>query len=91
MFQDKELKWKNEELLNLKSRILSLRPDQIGALLNLAGLNFNLREIKDVVDDIVQNKYQSGHLEILIYEAKSKNDLLFWIDFFEQFNTKNNK
>jgi hypothetical protein len=81
-----ELQWEKREEKELARRILGLREDQIAALLNLAGLNFALSDIEDVVRDIVRNKVRSGHLPILIYEARSKELLLWWIGYFEKQN-----
>ncbi len=81
-----ELQWREEEERELARRILGLREDQIAALVNLAGLNFALSDIEDVVQDIVRNKAHSGHLPILIYEAGSKKLLLWWIGYFEKHN-----
>ncbi len=79
-----ELEWSYKEYKNLTSRILRLRKDQVAALLNLVGLDFSKRDINDVAEDILKNSRQSGHLDILIYEANSKEDLLWWIDYFEK-------
>ncbi len=86
-----ELEWTKEEEENLIKRILNLRDDQIASLLNLVGLNFSLSHIDDVVKDIRDNGAFSGHLPILIYEANSKENLLWWIDYFEKANLKNKK
>lgn len=79
-----EFNWQENEVDSLKNRILNLRPDQVAALLNLSGLNFATKDIENVLKEIFENKNQSGHLEILIYEAESKEDLLFCINFFEK-------
>jgi hypothetical protein len=79
-----ELYWTKKEKNELCTRILNLRKDQIAALLNLTGLNFNLNDIEKVVEEILKNKEKSGHLDILLSEAKSKEILLWWINFFEK-------
>lgn len=81
-----ELNWSEKEQANLESRILKLRDDQIAALLNLVKINFNLKDIESVVDEISKNGRESGHLPILIFEANSKKDLLWWISYFEKKN-----
>ncbi|OGZ35967.1 MAG: hypothetical protein A3D38_00610 [Candidatus Portnoybacteria bacterium RIFCSPHIGHO2_02_FULL_40_23] len=86
-----ELKWNNKEELKLESRIVRLRNDQIGALLNLVGLNFAKEDIEEVVRDIREDKHESGHLSILIYEADSKENLLWWINYFEKENSSTSK
>ena len=73
-------------LEGVATRILRLRNEQIGALLNLAGLDFNTQDINDVVVEIRTNGLKSGHLPILLSEAKSKDALLWWISFFEEHN-----
>ena len=80
-----ELEWTQDEEDTISDQILSLREDQIAALLNLSGLEFSLDDIEEVVRDIVDNKKGSGHLEILIYEAQSKEVLLWWINYFAKF------
>jgi hypothetical protein len=84
------LSWTDEEKTKLESRILNLRKDQIAALLNLVGLDFSKDDIKEVVKDIIENKQNSGHLSILTDEADSKENLLWWIDYFESANENKN-
>jgi len=82
--KNNELKWSKKETSKLSRRILALREDQIAALLNLSGLNFNLLDIEKVVKDIIKNGEKSGHLSILLFEAKSKKVLLWWLKYFEK-------
>jgi len=86
--KNQELDWTEKELNNLSNRILKLRDDQIGALLNLTGLNFNFEDIKKVVEEIKDNGVQSSHLDILILEANSKEELLWWLNYFEEASNK---
>ena len=81
-----ELVWTNEEKKVLEGRILSLRDDQLGALLEIAGLGFHKGDLPSVIHDIKKDGLHSGHLEILLAEANSKETLLWWIAFFEQSN-----
>jgi len=83
-----ELEWTTEEEKDLMRRILNLRDDQIASLLNLVGLNFSLSDIENVVKDIRENSERSAHLPILIHEANSKENLLWWLDYFERANLK---
>jgi len=80
-----ELVWGKKEQEGLELRILDLRDDQIGALAALL-VGFGKEDIEDVVKDIRQNGRESGHLPILIFEPKSKEDLLWWLDYFEKEN-----
>ena len=81
-----DLQWSDEERTELESRILNLRKDQIAALFCCVGIKFSKDDIEDVVNDIMDNKQKSGHLGILTDEANSKEDLLWWISYFESAN-----
>jgi len=89
--KSEELDWSEREQLELESRILKLRDDQIAALLYIVGLNFSRNDIEEVVVDIRKNEHKSGHLPILIFEANSKENLLWWLDYFEKQNKKSLK
>jgi predicted methyltransferase MtxX (methanogen marker protein 4) len=78
--------WNKEEKKKTEEQILALRDDQIGALLNLVGLNFSKNDIENVVAEIKEHGSQSGHLPILMEEATSKENLLWWIAYFEKYN-----
>jgi hypothetical protein len=80
-----ELQWTKKEKTILESRILPLRDDQLAALLEITGLGFKKEEIDDVVHDIKIDGLQSGYLEILLSEADSKENLLWWLTYFERF------
>ena len=79
----KELQWDKKEETRLCSRILKLYDDQIGAIAHIVA-GFDRKDIQDVVADIRRHREGSGHLPIIIFEAKSKEDLLWWIDYFEK-------
>jgi hypothetical protein len=81
-----ELQWTDQEKLVLEARIVSLRKDQIAALLEITGLKFHKPEIDQVAQEIKADGLRSGHLEILLAEANSRADLLWWIDYFENAN-----
>jgi len=81
-----DLQWTNEERIKLESRIPKLREDQIAALFYCVGIEFSKDDIKNVVNDIIDNKQRSGHLGILTDEADSKENLLWWVRYFESFN-----
>jgi len=81
-----ELQWTPKERRQLEKRILSLRNDQIAALLNLVGLGFSKKDIDHIVSDIRNFGSKSGHLPILTDEADSKENLLWWVNYFEEAN-----
>ena len=82
-----ELKWNKKEENNLFSKILKLKDDQIGALASIIA-GFRKENIKDVAREIRRNKKNSGYLPLIVYEARSKKDLLWWIGYFEKANVK---
>ena len=84
MSEENETQWKPDERRDVESRILCLRLDQIGALLNLCGLKFKPSDIPGVVDEVISNGHRSIHLDILMSETKSKDDLLWWLEYFEK-------
>ena len=81
-----DLRWSDKERTELESKILRLRKDQIAALFYCVGIKFSKDDIEKVVSDIINNKQKSGHLGILTDEASSKEDLLWWISYFESAN-----
>ena len=78
-----ELHWTESEKKDLEQRILGLRDDQVGALLEIAGLGFRKDDLDDVVRDIKADGLRSGHLDILLSEANSKETFLWWLHYFE--------
>jgi len=82
--QNQELQWSDQEKKDLEQRILSLRYDQVGALMEISGLGFGKDKLDTVIRDIMADGLKSGHLEIVLAEATSKEDFLWWIRFFEQ-------
>lgn len=83
-----KITWGEGEREKVEARILALRDDQIGALLNLVGLGFSKNDIEDVVAEIKEHGSQSGHLPILMEEPSSKEDLLWWVMYFEKHSSK---
>jgi hypothetical protein len=86
--KNSELKWNNDELKKIEKDIFSLSYDQLVALPFLVGVIFNKSDIEEVVDDIKDNGLDSVHLSIILSEAKSKDDVIWWIDFFKKYNSK---
>jgi len=84
-----DLEWTDEERRGLEEKILSLRDDQLAALACLM-VGFSKEDVEDVVRDIKEKKQGSGHLCILTDEAKSKEELLWWIDYFTKANQEDN-
>lgn len=72
-----ELQWTPEERRDLEKRILSLMRDQIAALPSLIGIEFSLNDMKHTVEEIMEKKHHSIHLETFISEAHSKEKLLW--------------
>lgn len=70
----------------MEERILALHADQLGALLNLVGPAFALRDLEEVVAEIRQNGHNSLHIDVLVDEAPSKDKLLWWLEWFEDAN-----
>jgi hypothetical protein len=74
--------WDAAERSRVESRILNLRKDQIGALAVVV-CGFRKEDAADVAQDIRHHGTKSGHLPILMEEATSQSDLLWWLDYFE--------
>lgn len=72
----------------IEKDIFSLSYDQLVALPFLVGVIFNKSDIEEVVNDIKDNGLDSVHLSIILSEAKSKDDVIWWIDFFKKYNSK---
>lgn len=88
-YMDKrELKWEDSEIKEIRERILNLRPDQIGALPFLVGVKFNFNELDEVVSEIKSNGQNSVNIDAIIYEAESKEKLLWWLNYFERENKR---
>ena len=85
--QGTDLQWDEEERLAVESRILDLRPDQIGALLELTQLGFSKERIENVVAEILEQGREGIHIYVLMDEADSKENLLWWLDYFERANS----
>ncbi len=99
-----DLDWTDKEFTAVAKRVLGLRYDQLVAFMSLVGVEFgppgeekknvwverfarNDRR-EDVAEEIKKNKLESAYLPIVIYEAGSKENLLWWLEFFEKANKK---
>ena len=85
---EEELQWEEKERAEIVSRTLALRDDQIGALIGLVGPGFYKKDIEDIVKEFRVEGEQSGNLETFLTEATSKEDLYWWLDYFERANLK---
>ena len=74
--------WDQKERKMLEGRILKLRDDQLGALAKICG-GFADKDIPAVVKDIREFAAHSGHLPIILEEAESKENILWWVGYFE--------
>jgi len=80
-----ELTWENAERQEIESRILALRNDQIGALASIL-VGFSEKDLYEVVQEIRESGVGAIHLATILSEAKSKEKLLWWLDYFEKEN-----
>lgn len=81
-----ELNWTEKEAKEIRERIINLRPDQIGALTYLIKVEFSKEIINSVVSEIKENGHNSVNIDPIVYEADSRENLLWWIDYFEKEN-----
>jgi len=80
------LEWTNKERKELEKKILNLRSDQLAGLLFAVEIRFKKEDIEYVVEEIKKDKRESIHLDVLIEEADSKENLLWWVDYFTRAN-----
>lgn len=85
---DKCIKWNKQELEDVESRILSLSDEQIIDLFKNVGISYKTPMTK-IVGEMRESK-ASLPMDVLTSEARSKEELLKWIDFFEKQNKKSN-
>lgn len=83
-----DLDFSDEEAITLGNRILKLRDDQVVALASLVKVIFRPENRDEVLADIRSGGWDSGHLSIIVYEADSKENLVWWIEFFEKYNAR---
>ena len=83
-----DLDWTDEEFASIVKKVLKLRNDQLVAFMSLVGVEFDENNREDVVEEINSNNLESAYLPIIVYEADSKENLLWWLDFFEKANKK---
>ena len=82
-----DLEWQEDEQYNLEERIINLKKDQIAALLGgLVVLKFLNKDIKKIVEEIKHEKHESINLSTLLTEADSKENLIWWVNYFENYN-----
>ncbi|MCL4427309.1 hypothetical protein M1534_03075 [Patescibacteria group bacterium] len=82
----REMRWAMIEEQETERRIIKLRDDQIIALFFCVGISFFTQDIPDILQDIHTTGEGSIYFGTLLDEADSKENLLWWIDFFEQHN-----
>jgi hypothetical protein len=81
-FSNTDIKWDEEERRKVGERILSLSDEQLAVFPYLLGVGFNKKDIDHVVSDIRKDGYQSVNLNPILDEAKSKEDIFWWLDYF---------
>jgi isopropylmalate/homocitrate/citramalate synthase len=75
------------EEIDLMRRIKNLRIDQIAALIELVGIHFDKQDLEDVAKRIKNSEEDdTDYVDIIIDEASSKEELEFWLNFFEKYN-----
>ena len=82
-----DLDWTLKEEGKLVSRIFNLRYDQVAALAWLVGVGFEKGDLERIFYNIKEDNDWSNVLPI-VYEADSKENLLWWLEFFEKANKK---
>ena len=82
---EEELRWEEKERAEIVSRMLALRDDQIVALVGLVGPKFAKKDIEPIVKEF-RAEGDSGDIETFLTEATSKEDLLWWLNYFERAN-----
>jgi isopropylmalate/homocitrate/citramalate synthase len=75
------------EEIDLMRRIKNLRIDQIAALIELVGIHFDKQDLEDVAKRIKNSEEDdTDYVDIIIDEASSREELEFWLNFFEKYN-----
>jgi len=85
-FRPDDLKWDEKEARDLEKRIINLRDDQIVALFFLVGIAFFKKDIPHVLQEVREIGEGAIHLGTLLNEPDSKENLLWWVDFFTKAN-----
>ncbi len=83
-----DLDWTDKEYLNIAKRVLKLKKYQVVAFMSLVRVEFDENNREDVAEEIKSNKLESTYLPIVVYEADSRENLLWWLEFFEKANKK---
>lgn len=84
---NKCLKWKDKEYEKVAKRILDLAEEQIIELFEKVEIYF-AAPMKEVIEEIRNWGVDSVNLNILMKEAKSKKELLKWINYCEKNSKK---
>jgi len=71
------------EYFELKRRIKNLRIDQICALCELLNIDFKRQDLENIAKSIKEQE-DPVLIDTIITEAKSIEDLKFWLDLFEK-------
>jgi len=71
------------EYFELKRRIRNLRIDQICALCEFLNIGFKRQDLENIAKSIKEQK-DSVSIDTIITEAKSIENLKFWLDLFEK-------
>jgi len=75
------------EYFELKRRIRNLRIDQICALCELLNIGFKRQDLENIAKSIKDKELENPvSIDTIITEAKSIDDLRFWLDLFEKEN-----
>lgn len=78
------IKWNKKELEDIESRILQLSDKQIVNLFKNVGISYKTPMTK-IVAEMRESKW-SIPMDVLTSEARSKEELLKWINTFEKQN-----
>jgi hypothetical protein len=73
-----------EEKKEVAKRILALSDLQIDKLFGKVGISFSEADMEDGIKEIRKERYGSMHLDILLTEAYSKDELIKWVSCFEK-------
>ena len=76
-----------KEYADIAKRILALRDDQIGAPAHIL-VKFSIKDIPNIVLGIREFKEGDINLDVMLTEADSKEQIEWWINYFERENRK---
>jgi len=76
----------SSEEKSIMERIKNLRIDQIAALIELVGIRFERKDLAKIAERIKNSEIDdTDYVDIIVDEARSKEDLYFWLNFFERY------